>query len=423
MSDHARLLVDRQLGGAEAGALAEQRLLNARGAEPSATAASDAVRFLGLFTRLIAVIALVSLAVGLTGSTHGQDGDDRPERSHGERADEGTRDMPFGADRFFVPRWRLTNGPQVRAAFREVVEGAVPSTVKVKVDQHDEALGAVVGVEGWILTKASVLRGEIACRFADGRELPATIAGVDKEFDLALLKVDANDLVPLNFSPELPEVGAWVATVGLWRDPLAVGVVSVPPRALPHQSGVLGVQLDESDKPLVTRVFPDTGAADAGVLVNDMIVKVNGQATPSRLALIRRVRTFSPGDQIELEILRDGETITVTATLMSESTALPLGNRSAMQNMMGGALSERRFGFPRALQHDTVLRPSECGGPLVNLDGEAVGLNIARSGRTESYAIDGATVADVAARLMAAAGAAPTAPPVRPMTTAAPIVD
>ena len=50
-------------------------------------------------------------------------------------------------------------------------------------------------------------------------------------------------------------------------------------------------------------------------------------------------------------------------------------------------MSERRFGFPTAFQHDTVLRPADCGGPLVNLDGQVVGFNIARAGRTESYAI------------------------------------
>jgi serine protease Do len=39
------------------------------------------------------------------------------------------------------------------------------------------------------------------------------------------------------------------------------------------------------------------------------------------------------------------------------------------------------------LQHDTVLKPEECGGPIVNLDGKAIGINIARAGRVESYAI------------------------------------
>ena len=49
-------------------------------------------------------------------------------------------------------------------------------------------------------------------------------------------------------------------------------------------------------------------------------------------------------------------------------------------------LSGRRSGFP-ALQHDTVLHPDQCGGPLVNLDGKVVGINIARASRVASYAI------------------------------------
>ena len=50
-------------------------------------------------------------------------------------------------------------------------------------------------------------------------------------------------------------------------------------------------------------------------------------------------------------------------------------------------MSKKRGGFPVILQHDTVIKPTDCGGPLVDLDGKAVGINIARAGRTESYAI------------------------------------
>jgi S1-C subfamily serine protease len=50
-------------------------------------------------------------------------------------------------------------------------------------------------------------------------------------------------------------------------------------------------------------------------------------------------------------------------------------------------LSENRKDFPNALQHDLTLRPNECGGPLIDLDGKLVGVNIARGGRVKSYAI------------------------------------
>src|SRR5437870_13748813 len=67
-------------------------------------------------------------------------------------------------------------------------------------------------------------------------------------------------------------------------------------------------------------------------------------------------------------------------------------SRGDFQNNMGSKLSEKRTGFPNILQHDTVLNPTDCGGPRVDLDGKAVGINIARAGRVESYAIPSDTI-------------------------------
>jgi serine protease Do len=63
-------------------------------------------------------------------------------------------------------------------------------------------------------------------------------------------------------------------------------------------------------------------------------------------------------------------------------------------------LSERRGGFSLAIQHDSVLKPADCGGPIVDLDGKAVGLNIARAGRVESYALPAAVVRASVAKLL-----------------------
>jgi serine protease Do len=51
-----------------------------------------------------------------------------------------------------------------------------------------------------------------------------------------------------------------------------------------------------------------------------------------------------------------------------------------------------------------VLAPAECGGPLVGLDGRAVGLNIARAGRVASYALPAADVLDAVAEMRSRAG-------------------
>ena len=73
--------------------------------------------------------------------------------------------------------------------------------------------------------------------------------------------------------------------------------------------------------------------------------------------------------------------------------------RDYFQNSMGGRLSKRRSGFPQALQHDSILRPNQCGSPLVGLDGKVVGINIARSSRVSSLALPVSTVQAVVKQL------------------------
>ena len=61
------------------------------------------------------------------------------------------------------------------------------------------------------------------------------------------------------------------------------------------------------------------------------------------------------------------------------------------------------IGFQRVLQHDTVLEPEDCGGPLVDLEGRVVGVNIARAGRIETLAIPAREVQALIAQMTAAA--------------------
>ena len=39
------------------------------------------------------------------------------------------------------------------------------------------------------------------------------------------------------------------------------------------------------------------------------------------------------------------------------------------------------------IQHDCTLRSSQCGGPLVDARGRVIGINIAKAGRVEMYAL------------------------------------
>lgn len=284
------------------------------------------------------------------------------------------------------------SSPKVLAAFRSAVAKASQGTVRIKCEDKETALGMVVKPDGWIITKASELNGRIIIQLKNGQDLDARIVGVHESFDLAMLKAEVKGLMPLDFvESNVAPVGNWVATPGLEADPLAVGVVSVGARKLPTRgfsvhpssSGYLGVALSEENASTrITEVLPSTGAAKAGLKVNDIIIALGEKNVSNIEGFLAVLGKHKPGDTVLLRVKREDRELEVKATLGKR----PPG-RADFQNQLGSALSERRIGFPVVLQHDTVLKPKDCGGPLVDLDGKVIGINIARAGRTESYAI------------------------------------
>ncbi len=297
--------------------------------------------------------------------------------------------LPASADRSMLRPEQLTQGEQTRQAFASVAAAARRSTVAIYRSGEHAAMGAIVSADGYILTKASELRGQITCRLPGGRRLDATIVGVQRDHDLALLKVGAKGLKPVEWTEGPgPQVGDWVASVGMGEAPLAVGVLSVQRRAIPARNGVLGIRMgDVTDEGVkVAQVFPGSGAAKAGLQVDDLITHIDGGRVRSMQDLSRAVRKRRPGDVVHLQYQRDGRRETIGAILSRTVGGMPMSRRDFMDRL-GGKLSRRASGFPDAIQHDSVLEPHECGGPLVDLDGKVIAINIARAGRAESYAI------------------------------------
>jgi S1-C subfamily serine protease len=81
--------------------------------------------------------------------------------------------------------------------------------------------------------------------------------------------------------------------------------------SLPVSSGALIGSLFEDSEAVV----PDGPAAEAGVQAGDIITAVNGLAVDRDNPLDLQVLRFAPGDQITLDILRDGEDLQLEATL------------------------------------------------------------------------------------------------------------
>ena len=292
------------------------------------------------------------------------------------------------------------DGARFRAAFRPIVDDAHQSVVRIFHDDEAVALGMIVSEDGLILTKASEIQGTTTVKLPDQSEVAAALVGVDRDADLALLQVASKGLTPIEWSDEPLAVGSWLASVGPGSLPVGVGIVGVSQRNVPAQRGMLGIELGvekSGQRPMVVGVFPESGAEAAGLRQGDIIVSIAGKAVPNRQSLLDRLSDFRPGDSLGIEILRGEETKQVRATLGSVETTL--FSRQSRQNTMAGPLSTRSGGFHNVVQHDTYLNPTQCGGPVVDLDGHVVGINIARAGRVETYALPTKTVLPILNRL------------------------
>jgi serine protease Do len=301
----------------------------------------------------------------------------------------------------------LRTNPKFLDVFREVVAHPSRSTVRVRCDDEDVALGTIVGKEGWVLTKASVLEGKVVCHFKDGRDFDARIVGIHDGHDLALLKVDATGLMPVEWRASKDDpVGNWVASAGIDSQPVSVGVISVAARKMavsrsaklrdPAAGGYLGVSLEPAEKGVkISDIQPGSAAAKAGLKINDLVLSVAGKSVESIEALQQALQKHKPGDLVAVHIKRSDEVRDIEAKLGKRPP-----ERADIQNSMGSELSLRRFGFPNILQHDSVVKPHDCGGPLVDLDGKVIGINIARAGRTESYAIPAEVIQPLLPELM-----------------------
>jgi serine protease Do len=236
--------------------------------------------------------------------------------------------------------------------------------------------------------------------------------------------VDGTGLVPITWSStRVAPVGNWVAIPGLAAEPVAVGVVSTiprtppppygPPRVPSEQSGFLGVTLDpDAAGATIFQVTAGGAAEKAGIQPKDTIVLIDNHEIVNQESLINTLLGYKAGESVKITLERDGKRMVLAATLGKRpSELMPKGkggNRGDMQNSMGSTLSERRTGIPRFFQTDAVVKPSDCGGPIADLDGHAIGVMIARAGRTESWAIPAETIQELVPVLMVAkSGAKP----------------
>jgi Do/DeqQ family serine protease len=268
--------------------------------------------------------------------------------------------------------------------------------------------GVVISAEGHIVTNNHVIEDatQILVTLDDKRELIAEIVGTDPSTDIALLKINANNLDHLIFgNSDSLRIGEWVLAIGnpfRLTSSVTAGIVSAKARninilekrgiesfiqtdaainpgnsggalintngelvgintaimtysgkyegfsfAVPSnlvskvvydlkeygavQRGWMGVTIFDVDETrakelnldfiggvLLDAIEKNSAAKDAGLLRGDVVISINKVATRSMPEFLEQIARYRPGDLIDVEYVRAGQTKTLGVTLRNQ---------------------------------------------------------------------------------------------------------
>lgn len=154
------------------------------------------------------------------------------------------------------------------ADFRAAAKKVLPSVVSIDkyqevqrwfenptVEETASGSGVIVSHDGTIVTNNHVVAGaqEVRVRLPDHRTLKAEVVGTDPTSDLAVIRVKADGLTPIEMGDsDKLEVGQWVLAVGNplgYDSTLSAGVVSNKARSLGTQASFL-INAIQTDAPI-----------------------------------------------------------------------------------------------------------------------------------------------------------------------------
>ncbi len=169
-----------------------------------------------------------------------------------------TRQKPSTPKRHTPKGFEIPNLPEnspFHEFFRHFFDDNLPDIPEGR--GHSQSLGSgfIISSDGYILTNHHVVdeADEIEVRLNDRRYYEAEVIGSDKASDVALIKIDADDLpvVKTGSSTNL-KVGEWVLAIGSpfgFDYSVTAGIVSAKGRSLPSENYVPFIQTDVAINP------------------------------------------------------------------------------------------------------------------------------------------------------------------------------
>ena len=299
-----------------------------------------------------------------------------------------------------------TTGTKVVAAFESQRQVLQTSSAVILDGRKEIGYGVVVSPDGYILTKASEVAEAKALSLTvdqtNYREVKVLVT--DPVWDVALLKVEATGLVSVVYAPTsaVPQ-GSWVMANGATTRTnrrLLAGIVSAKIREIPAAGGAaLGVILNAKSKLLeIEDVNEKSGAKEAGLQKGDVILSIEDKKVSKLEDIAAILKDRKEGSSVKVTYRRKTEEKTVDVRLAARGEMFT--EQMNRNDQMSGDFSPRRSGFPRVMQHDILGSRQVEGGPLLDLEGRCIGMNIARANRAENFAIPVEDLKEIATRLI-----------------------
>lgn len=197
-----------------------------------------------------------------------------------------------------------------------------------------------------------------------------------KGIELAKVSLDTLGLSQLGrflISPQPDNEGEW-------------SVLSTTKFNLPglNSMGYLGARSVAKDgKLILDMVQPNSPALAASLALDDEILSINGVTVNDPLLFTKEIQKNMPNDVVKLVRSKAGKIDTLAIKLGKR----PLIASTHIAERFTDGKSERRDGYANAFVHDGKLKPTECGGPIFDIEGRFIGINMARYSRTSSIAI------------------------------------
>lgn len=182
--------------------------------------------------------------------------------------------------------------------YTQIYDKNLPSMVSIQAEDaksYSTGTGVVLTTDGYLITNAHVVAGadkvQVAC--ADNRVLDAALVGFDAREDLAVLKVEADDLTPAEFGDSFAlRCGDPVAAIGDplgYRSTITDGIVSALDRdvEVDGTSMVLiqtsaAINMGNSGGALINQYGQVVGITTVKIVTDDGSAESLGFAIPSR---------------------------------------------------------------------------------------------------------------------------------------------